>query len=78
MSTATTITPSPEARQLFNIMVARSDGDGKLPMYEALKLSNEFAEKGINISTLTIELIQEEWIVPSYDGGVAIALFPDK
>jgi hypothetical protein len=66
----TKITPSPEARQLFNRMVARSDTQLYLSVLECLELQVLRVRDGHKPQEELRELICEEWVkVPGRGSG---------
>ena len=65
------IKPSPEARHLFNRMVARSNVGLHLPLAQCLALSVSRARCGEDPSACQEihELLSAAWIGPADDGG---------
>jgi hypothetical protein len=68
------ILPSPEARQIFNMMVVRADdnnGELHLTLANSIALSATLQRKGEDSqarSAMT-ELCEAAWIAPGDDGG---------
>lgn len=67
-----TIAPSPEARRLYGVMVARSVA-GKLSLKETLRISIERTERRQQDIELARELIREGWAKQLSDGSWLIA-----
>lgn len=70
----TTITPSPEARAIYNMMVVRAeneDGDLHLTLARSIELTVTLQRRGKDYmaSTAVAELCEAAWIVPVDDGG---------
>lgn len=66
----TKITPSREARKLFNQMVSHDDGEGHLTIDDTLMLALD-----IDYSTNVVaELQYHEWIEQADDGGWILGL----
>jgi hypothetical protein len=63
------ISPSPEARKLFNAMVASADKNLNLSLRNTLNLSVKRSRAGIKDKVEVDQLIQEGWIKPRDDGG---------
>lgn len=65
------VNPSPEARQLFNKMVAKGDGEGHLPLESTLELAVEMFRNGQHPRQVpeVMELEHCHWIEPAGDGG---------
>ena len=62
------ITPSPQARHLFNQMAARSD-NLHIDLINTLELAVERKRAGLNDTHEIHELEREEWIDRAPDGG---------
>ena len=74
----TTITPSPEARQIYNMMVVRAEdsgGDLHLTLAGSIELSATLQRRGEDsqAAVLVEELCDADWIAPVSDGGWKIA-----
>lgn len=70
MAVTARISPSPEARALFNKMVACADDDTlHLNLDGTLALAVERKREGHQDGGNIIELMQEEWIDHAPDGG---------
>jgi hypothetical protein len=71
MGASTILAPSPEARRLFGMMVARADEDLHLTLAQALELSCSLMRSGEDHEAHgeISSLIQAEWIDPAPDGG---------
>ena len=74
----TTITPSPEARQIYNMMVVRADdsgGDLHLTLANSIELSATLQRRGKDSQARLAmgELQDADWIAPVSDGGWKIA-----
>lgn len=63
------IAPSPEARQLFNKMVARSGTNLHLSLEATVGLAAERVRAGHQDTEAVHELEAEEWIDQHTDGG---------
>lgn len=70
MTNKTTIIPSPEARQLFGKMVARSH-DNHVSLGDTIALSVDLCKKGSDPKAIAevAELIGEGWLACAPDGG---------
>lgn len=68
---AVTISPSPAARQVYNMMVARADDDMHLSLANSIHLSATLQRMGADsqASTAVAELRDADWITPVDDGG---------
>jgi hypothetical protein len=67
---AVSISPSPEARQIYNMMVVRSD-EGHLTLAQSIALSVTLKRRGddTQVGTAVAELREADWISPVSDGG---------
>jgi hypothetical protein len=67
---AISISPSPEARQVYNMMAARAD-EGHLSLAQSIALSVQLKRRGCDsqVSTAVAELRDADWIAPVDDGG---------
>lgn len=74
----TTITPSPQARAIYNMMVVRAEdsgGDLHLTLARSIELSVTLQRRGEDhmATTAVEELRDAAWIAPVSDGGWKIA-----
>lgn len=67
---AISISPSPAARQVFNMMVVRSD-EGHLSLAQSIALSVQLKRMGEDgeVGSAVAELQKADWITPMSDGG---------
>jgi hypothetical protein len=73
MTMAITISPSPAARQIYNMMVLRSD-EGHLSLAQSIALSVQLKRRGDNsVGESVTELQEADWITPVSDGGWQIS-----
>lgn len=72
------ITPSAEARQIYNMMVVRADADGDdlhLSLARSIELSVTLQRRGQGGSGDAVtELCEAAWIEPGSDGGWLLPL----
>lgn len=71
---ALAISPSPAARQIYNMMVNRSD-EGHLSLAQSIALSVQLKRRGCDnqVGTAVAELQDADWISPVSDGGWQIS-----
>jgi hypothetical protein len=71
---AITISPSPAARQIYNMMVLRSD-EGHLSLAQSIALSVQLKRRGedTTVGESVAELQEADWITPVSDGGWQIS-----
>jgi len=75
---ATAISPSPEARHLYNMMVTRArpcGGSLHLSLAQSIELSVTLGRRGEDntASTAVSELQEADWIAPAPHGGWQIS-----
>lgn len=71
---AISISPSPAARQIFNMMVVRSD-EGYLSLAQSIALTVQLKrmDEDSEVGTAVGELQEADWIFPMSDGGWMVA-----
>jgi hypothetical protein len=71
---AISISPSPAARQIFNMMVVRSD-EGYLSLAQSIALTVQLKrmDGDSEVGTAVDELQEADWISPMSDGGWMVA-----
>lgn len=71
---AISISPSPAARQIYNMMVVRSD-EGHLSLAQSIALSVQLKRRGESstVGNAVAELQDADWIAPVSDGGWQIS-----
>jgi hypothetical protein len=75
---ATAISPSPEARQIYNMMVTRArpcGGSLHMSLAQSIELSVTLGRRGLDISASSAmaELQDADWIFPASHGGWRVA-----
>lgn len=75
----TEIAPSPEARKIYSMMVARADqndGELHLTLAQSIQLSCQLSRKGKDGQAVmeVTELSEAAWISPQPDGGWALGV----
>lgn len=71
----TKVSPSPAARQLFNVLMARRGRRGKFSSDDLIGLFVERTRGGqTGDFHLVVELFRDGWVEPDGSGGIALAL----